>query len=51
MDSGKDHLLVAGPGEGYLLADLRSRTASHPPSGIGDDTVAAELVAAILYFT
>ena len=50
MDPGQDHLLITGPGQsGDLFADLGGRPAAHPSSRIGNDAVAAELVAAVLH--
>ena len=50
MDPGQDHFLIAGPGQsGDLFADLGGGPAAHPSSRIGNNTVAAELVAAVLH--
>ena len=51
MDSCEHDFLIAISGKrSYLLLHILHLSAAYPPSGIGNDTVGAELVAAILYF-
>ena len=51
MDSCEHDFLIAISGKrSYLLHHILLFSAAYPPSGIGNDTVGAELVAAILYF-
>ena len=45
-----DFLIAISGKRSYLLLHILHLSAAYPPSGIGNDTVGAELVAAVLNF-
>ena len=50
MNAGEHHLSVTGCRQrAHLRMNVLHGPAAHPASGIGNDTVAAELVAAVLH--
>ena len=49
MDSGQNHLLISRLSQLCGFMDhILDFSGAHPPPGVGDDAVAAELVAAVL---